>query len=52
MHRTAIAKLTTEEILTEYPVPTQGVMPLFITVGPDGSLWFIENGTSKIGKVV
>ncbi len=34
----------------EYPVPS-GSSPYAITTGPDGRLWFVDRGTSKIGKI-
>src|SRR5262245_37209358 len=33
----------------EHTIPTAGSRPLGITAGPDGNLWFTEDG--KIGKV-
>ena len=36
---------------SEYPVPTPGSEPTLITFGPDGNLWFTENGDNKIGKI-
>src|SRR5271166_3624963 len=38
---------------TEYSVPTANSMPLYITTGPDGALWFTEsNGNpAKIGRI-
>jgi virginiamycin B lyase len=36
----------------EYPVPTADSNPLGIAAGPDGALWFTENGGSrKIGRI-
>jgi len=26
--------------------------PIGITSGPDGNVWFVENGNNKIGKIV
>jgi streptogramin lyase len=34
--------------VTEFNVPG-GVFG--ITAGPDGNLWFLDNGTSKIGRI-
>ncbi len=34
----------------EYSVPS-GSSPYAITTGPDGRLWFVDRGTSKIGKI-
>ena len=36
--------------LTEYKLPT-GSGPRAIVTGPDKNLWFVENATSKIGKI-
>src|ERR1051326_1626975 len=37
--------------ITEYPVTTSGSLPYGITAGPDGNIWFTENGANKIGKI-
>ena len=37
--------------ITEFPTLTANSRPLGITTGPDGALWFIENGASKIGRI-
>src|SRR5262249_48597202 len=34
-----------------FPVPTAGSDPKMIALGPDGRLWFTENGANKIGRV-
>jgi streptogramin lyase len=36
---------------TEYPIPTAGSIPLHITAGPDGALWFTEYRGNKIGRI-
>lgn len=36
--------------ITEYPLP-EGSKPLYIAAGPDGNLWFTDNGLNEIGKV-
>jgi virginiamycin B lyase len=36
--------------IDEFPVPP-GTNPGGITAGPDGALWFIEEGTSQIGRI-
>jgi streptogramin lyase len=38
--------------VTEVDVPTAAAQPRNIILGPDGNLWFAEEGTNKIGKVV
>ncbi len=45
-----IAKITTTGTITEYTLPNEA-HPGGITKGPDGNLWFAEEGTSKIGKI-
>ena len=37
--------------IAEYPVPTASSQPRGITTGPDGALWFCENGGNKIGRM-
>src|SRR5260370_29293335 len=37
--------------ITEFPVPNSNAAPLFITAGPDGNLWFTENGVGNIGEI-
>jgi streptogramin lyase len=38
-------------VVSEYPLSTAGVMPEDITVGPDGNLWFTDEGTTPaIGR--
>jgi streptogramin lyase len=37
--------------VVEFPVPTERSMPLDITSGPDGNLWFTENYGNKIGRI-
>jgi streptogramin lyase len=36
--------------IDEFPVPP-GTKPGGITAGPDGALWFVEEGTSQIGRI-
>lgn len=36
--------------ITEFPIPTDLSYPLGITAGPEGNLWFTENGGNKIGR--
>lgn len=35
------------QTITEYPIPTTNSAPQAITLGPDGALWFIEEGCSQ-----
>jgi hypothetical protein len=41
------------QVITEFPVPTGSSQPYGITAGPDGNLWFTENGIAgnKIGRI-
>ncbi len=34
--------------ITEFPIPTPDSQPVGIKVGPDGNLWFTEQGGNKI----
>src|SRR5436190_1238794 len=36
--------------MTEYPVAPNS-QPLGAAAGPDGNLWFVASGTSKVGKI-
>lgn len=36
--------------ITEYSLPS-GSRPIYITAGPDGSMWFTDSGANKIGKI-
>ncbi len=37
--------------ITEFPLP-DGTTPQDIVLGPDGNLWFAEQGASKVGRVI
>jgi len=37
--------------ITEFPTPTRGPQPAWITAGPDGNLWFTESTGNKIGMI-
>ncbi len=37
--------------ITEFPIPTAHSFTLGIIAGPDGNLWFTENGGNKIGRI-
>jgi virginiamycin B lyase len=36
--------------ITEYPL-APGAAPQGITLGPDGNVWFVENGANKVGRI-
>ncbi len=44
---TAFAQLTVQE----FPIPIPNGSPAHITAGPDGALWFTENGAGQVGRV-
>ena len=37
--------------ITEYPLPQPGSRPVGITLGPDGNIWFTEQGANQIGRL-
>jgi hypothetical protein len=41
----------TSHAITEFPVPTANASPFWITVGPDGNLWFTEYNVGQIGEI-
>jgi streptogramin lyase len=48
---TAFANMAFGQSVTEFPVPTASSVPLAITAGPDGNLWFNEQDGNTIGKI-
>jgi streptogramin lyase len=55
-----IGRITTSGAITEFVIPTSGSHPIAIAAGPDGALWFAENGSAvpnqpvivgKIGRI-
>ncbi len=38
-------------VVTEFPIPTAAAVPQDIVQGPDGKLWFAENGADKVGRI-
>ncbi len=53
-----IARVTPSGQVSYFPIPTAGVVADFLTVGPDGNIWFTEGPPSgstsvngKIGKI-
>jgi hypothetical protein len=39
----------TTHMVTEFEIPTGAAEPLGIAVGPEGNIWFTENGNSAVG---
>src|SRR5262249_50215099 len=37
--------------ITEFPLPVAGSVPLVITSGPDGNLWFTEYQAGRIARI-
>jgi surface antigen/streptogramin lyase len=37
----AVERITTSGVVTKYKLPTKGILPIYITLGPDGALWFV-----------
>lgn len=46
-----IGEITTTGQSQIFPIPTTNGLPIEITLGPDGNLWFTEHDAVKIGKV-
>jgi len=38
--------------VTHYPLPTSIALPYGITIGADRNVWFTEQHTGKIGRLV
>lgn len=49
----AVDRITTSGVITEFPMPTPLLFsgPTWITLGPDGNLWFTEEGKQKVGRI-
>jgi streptogramin lyase len=43
--------ITTNGMITDYPLPASNGDPQGIAAGPDGNLWFTEETGDKIGKI-
>ncbi len=43
--------VTSDGQWTEFIVPTANPIPDQLAKGPDGAIWFTENGSSKIGRI-
>src|SRR5438034_10579201 len=37
--------------IAEYPLPSAHSLPIGIAAGPDGNLWFTDDGLNKIGRI-
>src|SRR6266508_2761442 len=37
--------------LDRFPIPSANSMPIEITLGPDGNLWFTESNRSKVARI-
>ncbi len=46
-----IGEITINGVLTMYTVPSSSALPTGMAAGPDGSIWFTEVGTGKVGKL-
>jgi streptogramin lyase len=42
----------TGNVLGTYQIPTQNALAGSITIGPDGNIWFTENGVGKVGRLL
>src|SRR5262245_45619128 len=47
----AIGRITTAGVITNFPTPTSNSQPVGIVVGPDGNLWFTESNVDRIGRI-
>lgn len=47
----AVGRITPDGQITRFPIPTPDSRPTGIALGPDGAMWFTENGASKIGRI-
>lgn len=49
-----IGRITTDGVVTEYPVPTEDAIDPtqgFVGLGPDGAIWFNEDLANKVGRI-
>jgi streptogramin lyase len=46
-----IGRISTSGSVTEFAVPNAYSRPFWITSGPDGNLWFTDEGTNSVGKI-
>jgi len=47
----AVGRITTDGVVFEYAIPTASSAPIGVAEGPDGAVWFAENGANKIGRL-
>jgi virginiamycin B lyase len=47
-----IGEIAADGTIAEVDIPTAASHPVGITTGPDNNIWFTENGTDKIGKLI
>src|SRR5207244_13350230 len=45
------SRLTPDTGFTEFSLPTANSLPLGMTAGPDGALWFTEFNANQIGRI-
>jgi virginiamycin B lyase len=43
--------LSVRPVVSDVALPSKGSLPLGITAGPDGALWFSEAGTGRVGRI-
>jgi streptogramin lyase len=48
---TAVAPFAPKPTIYEYPLANSGARPYWITLGPDGNMWFTELFGNNIGKI-
>jgi RHS repeat-associated protein len=46
-----IGRITTAGVITLFPTPTVGSIPVLIAAGSDDNLWFAEEGANSIGRI-
>src|ERR1035437_6588952 len=46
-----VGRVTPSGTMTEFATSSSNSVPLVITTGPDGNLWFTEDGAGKVGRV-
>ncbi|MEO8605164.1 MAG: hypothetical protein ABI629_21530 [bacterium] len=51
MAHPCVARITTAGVVTELGTPSPGSVPLYITLGPDGAMWFSESGANRLGRI-